>query len=334
MSEKTNFTNLITISKYHQDKGLTIIGLNDNLGFSFYKNFLTYLKEQLTISDMQPEVIDAYLTSYNQTWQLASLLKHNLSINEIENIKLESLIEQAKQKYQNNFLQTLIIDELNKRFNPSITDRWEFLSEAIKKANEPLIIYSSGLNDLPNTKPEHIIEAHQKNFESIYALNTTSTIYMLEIPKIYHPSQEYQENLYNLCQEYGITTIPYPNIANYLPSIITMTIPSISNYIHREIANTIIDTYATQIINAYITRKELKEKGIIISTTNILSNNSYQIQAKGKLNNFKIDSLSINGMLKDIEEKLQETEDLPKIKQLKKEQLILTRALNKTKIEI
>ena len=113
-----------------------------------------------------------------------------------------------------------------------------------------------------------------------------------------------------------------------------MTIPSISNYIHREIANTIIDTYATQIINAYITRKELKEKGIIISTTNILSNNSYQIQAKGKLNNFKIDSLSINGMLKDIEEKLQETEDLPKIKQLKKEQLILTRALNKTKIEI
>ena len=101
MNEKTNFTNLITISKYHQDKGLTIIGLNDNLGFSFYKNFLTYLKEQLTISDMQPEVIDAYLTSYNQTWQLASLLKHNLSINEIENIKLESLIEQAKQKYQN-----------------------------------------------------------------------------------------------------------------------------------------------------------------------------------------------------------------------------------------
>lgn len=334
MNNRININNIITISKHHKEKGLTIIGLNDNLGFSFYKNFLTYLKEQLTTSSMQPEIVDAYLTSYNQTWQLTSLLKHNLSINEIENIKLESLIEQTKQKYQSSLLQTIIIDELSKKYNPSTTDRWEYLSEIIKKANEPLIIYSSGLNDLSNTKPKQIIEDHQKNFESIYSLNTTSTIYMLEIPQSYHPNQEYQENLYNLCQEYGITIIPYPNIANYLPNIIFMTIPSISNYIHREIANSIINTYGIQITNARVIKKELKEKGIMISTTNVLSNSSHKLQAKGKLNSFKIDSLSIAGMIKDIEEKLQEPQNNSQVKQLKKEQLILTRVLNKTKIEI
>ena len=329
-----NINNLITITRYHKDKGLTIIGLNDNLGFSFYKNFLTYLKERLTINSVQPEVIDAYLTSYNQTWQLSSLLKHNLSVNELEHLKLETLIELTKQKYQNKYLQKIIIDELKKIYNPLITERWEYLSETIKKANEPLIIYSSGLNDLPTTEIDKIIEAHQKNFEVIYTLNTTATIYMLEIPKIYHPKQEYLQELEKLQQEYGITTISYPQIANYLPNTITWTIPSISNYIHREIANNIINTYANQINNANIVKKELQEKGIIISTTNILSNNSHILQAKGKLNNFKLDSLSILGMIQDIEEKLKETENTQQIKQLKEERKILTRTLNKTKIEI
>ena len=80
------------LTSYYQDKGLTLIGLNDSQGVNtttlFRKGLLEYLADSLKIDDINPVIINAFSLMFNKTEHINYLLESNLSLDEIKELQV------------------------------------------------------------------------------------------------------------------------------------------------------------------------------------------------------------------------------------------------------
>lgn len=223
-----NYTDISKISKiieYYRKKGLLIIALNDSQGVNvsrniFEKGFLEFLTDTLSFDDFTPEVINAFSLCMNKTEHIDYFFQNNLNVEEIKRSQVYSAVSAWKKglsdfhcpqffgnlAYLYKFVYKIKSEDKNLR-----------LSSALMEASEPIVIYSSGANNLMravgsdpsnikwqykkrNTLPHYnyVLEKAQdpniltdtilsvkKNFETILNINPNSDIYTIGayIPK-------------------------------------------------------------------------------------------------------------------------------------------------------
>ena len=228
-----NEENIKKIKDFNKNNNACIFVMNDsqgiNLNISFWeKSYPEYLYEQLGI-----EVIDLSSLKYNKTSHIDIFLQNNISLAEFKELNNESTYVSIRNfALQNNIpteeLQNIIGYLGEKIFHQQVNDvdKNIYLSSQLEKCQRPIVIYSSGANDLmflisanpatlkkynengnltrayryavdklndPNTIRE-VIDNIENNFKNIYSINPNALIVSLSI---YVPNQfrndEYQE---------------------------------------------------------------------------------------------------------------------------------------------
>lgn len=210
---------------YYKDRGLTIIGLNDSQGVNitstfFRKGMLDYLASLLTTKDLEPVVINAFSLLFNKTEHIDSFLKNNISLEEIKLSQVYSAVS-AFQKVMTDLKLPSQLGNVGYAYNLAYRvkpeDKDIRLTTTLKESKEPMLIYSSGVNNLmrevhnnpfaikkdyqereirPNfaytlekgSNPQtvkKVLDGMQRNFDNILAINSNTDIYTLGayIPK-------------------------------------------------------------------------------------------------------------------------------------------------------
>jgi lysophospholipase L1-like esterase len=243
---------------YYKDSGLLIIGLNDSQGVNttptfFKKGLLEYLASALTSDELAPEVINAFSLTMNKTEHIDYFLKNNLSLEEIKLSQIYSAVS-ALEKVMTDVGLPKCLGKVGNVYRliytPKNGDEKIKISTSLKQIQEPVMIYSSGVNDLmrevganpfgikgaynardkkPNyyytlektNNPEtlkKVIDAIERNYDTILAINSNTDVYTLGayIPKSLQSEEmnifrdlviAYNEELMNLCKQYGITFV-------------------------------------------------------------------------------------------------------------------------------
>lgn len=216
ISEKEKLDKLIN---YYKDKGLLIVGLNDSQGVNvtstfFRKGLLEYIASALKSDELTPSVINAFSLTMNKTEHIDYFLKNNLSVEEIKLSQVYSAVSALK-KVMKDIKAPQFLGEAGNLYKlvyaPKKGDENIRISTSLKEASEPIVIYSSGVNDLmravganpfsikkdfllkaekPNyyytldktRKPgtlKKVIGSIGKNFNTILSVNPNSDIYVL-----------------------------------------------------------------------------------------------------------------------------------------------------------
>ncbi len=204
---------------YYKDKGLLIVGLNDSQGINttsmlYRKGLLDYLALSLTSNELTPEVINAFSLTMNKTEHIDYFLKNNLSAEEIKLAQLYSAVSAFEKVMQDIGLPKFLgkvanIYKFAYKVKPN--DENVKISTSIKMAEEPIMIYSSGVNDLMrevganpfgikkdyndrNKKPNYyytlkkvnnrhtldrVIDSIERNYNNILGINNNTDIYTL-----------------------------------------------------------------------------------------------------------------------------------------------------------
>lgn len=213
------------LRKYYKDKGLAIIGLNDSQGVNttstfFKEGLLEYIGRALEDEFLRPILIDAFSLTLNKTEHIDSLLKANLSLEEIKLSQVYSVVS-ALEKVMKDLKLPKFLGKIGYvyksiyKVNPK--DHAILISDTIRTVEEPLIIYSSGVNNLMrevgsnpfgikgqyknrDKNPAYyytleksqdpktlfgVVDGIKRNFESIFGLNEKSDVFALGayIPK-------------------------------------------------------------------------------------------------------------------------------------------------------
>ena len=214
-----------SLINYYKNNGLLIIGLNDSQGVNttstfLKKGLLEFLKDSLTSDELTPEVINAFSLTMNKTEHIDYFLQNNLTVEEIKLSQIYSAVS-ALEKVMKDMKLPKVFGQIGNVYKTvySLNDGDENIriTDSIKTAYEPVIIYSSGVNDLmrevgsnpfalkkdyknKNIKPNYdytlekvnnpntlnkVINSIKRNYENIYSINGNSDIYTLGsyIPK-------------------------------------------------------------------------------------------------------------------------------------------------------
>lgn len=214
-----------TLIQYYKDNGLLIVGLNDSQGVNttstfFKKGLLEYLAAALTSEKLTPQVINAFSLTMNKTEHIDYFLKNNLSLEEIKLSQIYSAVS-ALEKVMADIGLPKFLGKVGNVYRliytPKQGDENIKISTSLRLAQEPVMIYSSGVNDLmrevganpfgikadykardkkPNyyytlekTKDhfslEKVIDAVERNYDRILGINSNTDIYTLGayIPK-------------------------------------------------------------------------------------------------------------------------------------------------------
>lgn len=244
--------------QYYKDNGLLIIGLNDSQGVNttstfFKKGLLEYLAAALTSEELTPEIINAFSLTMNKTEHIGYFFKNNLSLEEIKLSQIYSVVS-ALEKVMSDVGMPKFLGKVGNVYRliyaPKKGDENIKISTSLRNAEEPVMIYSSGVNDLmrevganpfgikgdykaKDKKPNYyytlgktnnpktlkkVMDAIEKNYESILGINSKTDIYTLGayIPKSLQSEEmnifrdlviAYNESLLDLCKQYGITFV-------------------------------------------------------------------------------------------------------------------------------
>lgn len=155
-----------TIKQHYQDNdNMLIVGIGDERGVNIEKNLLLVLKELLTTEDYDINTIDAFSTLLNKNRYIDSYLSYNISSDKLKKIQMYGLEESIKNKLNDNTL-TKGLGVLGSYMIKSANNKELYLSDEIKNNKEPIIIYSSGINDLIDKitiQPSQIKDKYYKN---------------------------------------------------------------------------------------------------------------------------------------------------------------------------
>lgn len=203
---------------YNGEK-ITFVGLNDsqlvNLNVCFWEpNVIEYIEEAFKKEGANVQFIDAASLRFNKTNHIDKILDSNLSYEEIKTLNLLGA-QEAFSRVSSDFNLPIDIGFLGSLFVDSIEEKDSsiYISTEIQNSNHPIILYTSGANDLMralNNNPlsikkyakdgsindsylysvykakqhstlDHIMNNIENNFENIYSINPTSQIYALSI---------------------------------------------------------------------------------------------------------------------------------------------------------
>ena len=216
-------------NKLNANESLTIIGMNDDRGFNIHKNILMNLKDILASEKYKIELLDMCSMFFNKTRHIDYFLKHNMSLEEIRLMQEYGTTNELNHAIGVNIP---FMSGISKIFNKLMLTKTQIeanpknikISDKIKENSLPLIIYSSGINDIMyelhidpfnikkaymnrrvNPKYDYacqrvnkqtidrIIDGHKQNFESILGLNHNSDIYSLSAYFYSEMKEEYEK---------------------------------------------------------------------------------------------------------------------------------------------
>lgn len=143
------------LQNYYEEKGLTIIGLNDSQGVNtttlFRKGLLEYIVSLLNCENLNPKVINAFSLMFNKTEHINYFLESNLSVEDIKNLQVAGMVS-SLEKAMTDFKLPKFLGKVgyvsSALYRKKEGDDEVLLTDTIKEANEPIIIYSCGANDL------------------------------------------------------------------------------------------------------------------------------------------------------------------------------------------
>lgn len=215
---------------------LVLVGLNDDRGFNFQKNILAYMKQTLQSGNYDMTVIDAYSMFFNKTRHIDYYLRNNLSLQEIELMKQYGTVNEICHAVGNNSVVRAVAKVISRHLpNPSSSDKSLKLSDTIKEAKSPIIVYSSGINDIMfqtcinpfsakgyyfNDKEKYeyavsrvsgskgretmktLMDGHKSNFDKILGINDGSKICSLGA-YLYSDGQEYDKIFHEFVLAYN-----------------------------------------------------------------------------------------------------------------------------------
>lgn len=152
LSEQEKISKLID---YYQSKGLLLVGFNYSQGIDttstvFKKELLEYLSSILTNENLTPTVINAFSLIMNKTEHI-DFLSHNISLEEIKLSQVYGAVS-ALEKVMKDVHLPNVLGKIGYTYNfvykPREGDKDLKISFALQKAIKPVVIYSSGVNNL------------------------------------------------------------------------------------------------------------------------------------------------------------------------------------------
>lgn len=213
------------IIQHYKDNGLLIVGLNDSQGVNttstfFKKGLLEYLAAALTSEELTPRVINAFSLTMNKTEHIDYFLKNNLSLEEIKLSQIYSVVS-ALEKVMKDIGLPRFLGKVGNAYRliytPKKGDKKINISTSLKETKDPIVIYSSGVNDLMrevganpfgikrnykerDKKPNYyytldktknpetlkkVMDSIERNYDTILGINSGADIYTLGayIPK-------------------------------------------------------------------------------------------------------------------------------------------------------
>ncbi len=211
--------------EYYKYKGLLIVGLNDSQGVNttstfFKKGLLEYLAATLTSDELTPIVINAFSLTMNKAEHIDYFLKNNLNLEEIKLSQIYSVVS-ASEKVMSDLRLPRFLGQIGNVYRliytPQKGDEDIYISTSLKESQEPVMIYSTGVNNLMrevgsnpfgikkaykarNEKPNYyytlekatnpqtlkkVMDAIERNYNTILGINSKTDIYTLGayIPK-------------------------------------------------------------------------------------------------------------------------------------------------------
>ena len=213
------------LQNYYKDKETLLIGMNDSQGVNvnstfWKKGLLDYIADAIKTEGLSNEVINAFSLTMNKTEHIDYFLKNNLSIEEIKLSQIYSTISALEKLMTDLGLPKKLgtIGNVSKLlYKPTSGDKEKRISTLLKNTEEPIMIYSSGVNNLMrevgsnpfaikndykqrNKKPNYyytlaktenprtlkkVINSIERNYENILDINPKTDIYTLGayIPK-------------------------------------------------------------------------------------------------------------------------------------------------------
>ena len=223
---KKKDTEIKSLMQYYKNTGgLVIVALNDSQGVKvtstiFKKGLLERIAKVLKDKELHPTVINAFSLTMNKTEHIDYLLENNLSLEEIKLSQIYGAIS-AYEKAMTDFNLPVSFGQIaniyRTAYQPKKGDEKIFITDTLKNAVEPTVIYSSGVNNLMrvvgnnpiaikgdykrrNQRPNYnytvnkaenpqslqsTMDGIERNFENILSLNHNTDIYTLGayIPK-------------------------------------------------------------------------------------------------------------------------------------------------------
>lgn len=209
-----------SLRNYYGSNDMVIIGLNDADGvrcsLTNKKCILDYLKNMLLSRNNIIYSINAFSKMSCNINPTEYFLNNNLSIEEIRNFQIEEIVSELIKSYgiigKLGYLTTYFYNFEQKNDKNKLCD-------IIREYQEPIIIYSSGINDLTNTIKNNgiqdvvnnAIKKLEHNIEQILSLNNKADIIVLQgnsdlqkKPSIFDDDiiNEYAYYIQDLCQKF------------------------------------------------------------------------------------------------------------------------------------
>lgn len=140
---------------YKRNGELTIIGLNDSQGVNttalFKKGLLEFISDKLKDEDTKTTVINAFSLMFNKTEHINYLLRSNPDLEEIKDLQVYGMVS-ALEKAMSDFHLPKDLGKIGyisrKLYKPNRGDKYIKLTDTLQMAKEPIVVYSSGANDI------------------------------------------------------------------------------------------------------------------------------------------------------------------------------------------
>lgn len=178
-----------SLKEYYKDKELTIIGLNDsrilNKYTLFRKELLKFLSDKLKSDELDSTIVDAFSIMFNKTEHIDYLLESNLSIGEIKDLQVYGMVSALEKVMADFYIPKFVgkIGYISKLiYRQKKGDDGNYLTDTLKYADDPIVIYSSGLNNLMDESwinPLTIGKDYRNRNKNI---NYECTLYQLQNP--------------------------------------------------------------------------------------------------------------------------------------------------------
>ncbi len=140
---------------YKKNHELTIIGLNDSQGVNttnlLKKGLLEFISDKLKDEETKTTVIDAFSLMFNKTEHINYLLRSNPNLEEIKDLQVYGMVS-ALEKAMSDFHLPRDLGKIGyvsrKLHKTCKEDKDIRLTDTLRGSKEPIVIYSSGANDI------------------------------------------------------------------------------------------------------------------------------------------------------------------------------------------
>ena len=160
---------------YKENQELTIVGLNDSQGVNttslFKKGLLEFISDKLKDEETKTTVINAFSLMFNKTEHINYLLKSNPNLEEIKDLQVYGMVSALEKAFGDFHLPRCLgkIGYISRKLRkPCDEDKNIRLTDTLRDSKEPIVIYSSGANDLMRECWNNPLKI-KKDYEKQYA---------------------------------------------------------------------------------------------------------------------------------------------------------------------